>query len=102
MGIEARVESEDGEVEAELLDPANLTAKLTAPFTGSGSPCLRFIDPYGDTTFNQLQLPVLIAELERAIEMATDPRVKSHGQGLLELARRASSEVHTSLKFCGD
>jgi hypothetical protein len=102
MGIEARVESEDGRVEAELLDPGNLTAKLTAPFTGSDSPCLRFIDPYGDTTFNQLQLPVLIGELERAIEVATDPRVKSHGEALLELARKASSEVHTYLKFYGD
>ena len=102
MGIAARVESEDGEIEAELLDPDNLTAKLTAPFIESESPCLRFIDPYGDTTFNQLQLPVLTDELERAIEIASDPRVKSHGQALLRLARKAGSEVHTYLKFYGD
>ena len=38
----------------------------------------------------------------RAIEIASDPRVKSHGQVLLELALRASSEVHTYLKFYGD
>jgi hypothetical protein len=102
MGIEARVESEDGEVDAELLDPSNLTTRLTAPFNGSDSPCLRFIDPYGDTTFNQLQLPVLIRELERAIEIAAEPSVRSHGQALLALARRASAEVHTYLKFYGD
>ncbi len=52
MGIEARAESEDGEAEAELLDPDDLTAKLTASLVGSASSCLRFIDPYGDTTFN--------------------------------------------------
>ena len=102
MGIKARVESENGDVEAELLDPGNLTAKLTAPFTGSDSPCLRFVDPYGDTTFNQLQLPVLIREIEGAIEMAADASVKSHGEVLLELARKAGSEVHTYLKFYGD
>ena len=98
MGIEARVESEDGHVEAELLDPNNLTTKLT----GSDSHCLRFIDPYGVTLFNQLQLPILIGELERAIQIASDPRVKSHGHALLELARRASSEVHTYRRFNGD
>jgi hypothetical protein len=52
--------------------------------------------------FNHLQLPVLIEELERAIEIAHDSAVKSHGQALLELARNASSEVHTYLKFYGD
>ncbi len=102
MGIEARVESESGRVEAELFDPHNFTVRLTAPFIESNSSCLRFIDPYGDTTFNHLQLPVLIEELERAIEIAHDSAVKSHGQALLELARNASSEVHTYLKFYGD
>ena len=102
MGIDVRIESEGGEVEAELIDLGHLTAKLTAPFTGCDSSCLRFIDAYGDTTFNQLQLPVLAGEIERAIEMATDPGVKSHGQSLLELAQRASMKVHTYLKFYGD
>lgn len=28
------------------------------------SACVRFIDPYGDTLFNQFQLPILVEELE--------------------------------------
>ena len=32
------------------------------------SVCLRFIDPYGDATFNQLQLPLLLRELKDAIQ----------------------------------
>ena len=47
-------------------------------------------------------LPVCLVRDAERIEMATDPRVKSHGQGLLDLARKASSEVHSYLKFYGD
>lgn len=102
MGIDARVESEDGETEAELGDRHELTERLLPPASDSGSPCLRFIDPYGDTTFNQLQLPALIAELEAAVSNATDPQVVAHGRKSLRLARQAASEVHTYLKFYGD
>ena len=34
--------------------------------------CLRFIDEYGDTVFNQLQAPVLIRELENAAAAVSD------------------------------
>jgi hypothetical protein len=33
-----------------------------------GTCCLRFIDEYGDTTFNQWQIPVLIQELESILQ----------------------------------
>ena len=101
MGINVRVESERGDAEAELLDPHNLTAK-TVSGCETSSKCVRFIDPYGDTTFNQLQLPVLIDEVERALASVSDPKAMSHGQAILKLARQASSEAHTYLKFIGD
>jgi hypothetical protein len=65
------------------------------------STCVRFIDPYGDTVFNQLQLPVLIAELEQMVE----------GSASAELRRRLSSVVsflvsskgvHQYVRFMGD
>lgn len=102
MSIDVRIESEDGDIEAELFDPGHLTARLADSYPGSDSICLRFIDPYGDTTFNQVQLPVLIVEIESALESATDSDVKAHGQAMLELARQANSHVHTYLKFYGD
>ena len=102
MGIDARVEREDGQVEAELVDPSGLTARLIASLPEAESLCLRFVDPYGDTTFNQLQLPVVMSELDRAIEVVSDPDVKSHGRALLALARKASNNVHTYLKLYGE
>ena len=102
MGIDARVEREDGQAEAELVDPSGLAARLLASLPEAESLCLRFVDPYGDTTFNQLQLPVVITELARAIEVSSDPDVESHGRALLELAKKASNNVHTYLKLYGD
>jgi predicted transcriptional regulator len=47
-------------------------------------------------------LPVLIDEVERALASVSDPKAMSHGQAILKLARQASSEAHTYLKFIGD
>jgi hypothetical protein len=33
-----------------------------------GFPCLRFVDPYGDTVFNQIQIPVFLNELRRLLD----------------------------------
>ena len=65
------------------------------------SPCLRFIDPYGNTTFNQHQLPVLIAELETLSAVTTDGQAAVIRALLLFLAT-ARDQVHTYIKFIGD
>lgn len=44
-----------------------------APATSS---CVRFIDPYGDTLFNQLQLPVLTQELEEILVHVHDEETR--------------------------
>ena len=64
--------------------------------------CLRFIDSGGDTTFNQLQLPVLLEELQ---SLGADREL---GEGLqviralLAFLERARDEPHTYVKFIGD
>ena len=102
MGIDARIESETGELIEELLDPNNRAETLLPDFNDETSSCLRFIDPYGDTTFNQGQLPVFIRELTLAVSNTGDPEVKAYGRKLLTLAEKANGHVHTYLKFYGD
>jgi hypothetical protein len=63
--------------------------------------CVRFIDPYGDTTFNQHQLPVLIQEFEALAEQVDSPGRESI-RDLLLFLRRATDQVHTYIKFVGD
>ena len=101
MGIDIRVESENGVVKAQLDDPHDLTSQLLADYNDERSPCLRWVDPYGDTVFNQLQLPHLIAELEAARSSATDAQVRAHAEAALTLVRRAK-QIHTYVRFFGD
>ena len=70
MGIKVRWEAESGRQLEELLDPQNyLGFALQLPI--DKTICLRFIDPYGDTIFNQKQIPVLINELQFVLEQVS-------------------------------
>ena len=72
MGINARLETERAEPLAEVLDPHNYLAWLLGLLDDESMVCLPFIDPYGDTIFNGLQLPILLSELERASKRLTE------------------------------
>jgi hypothetical protein len=64
--------------------------------------CLRFIDPYGDTTFDQLQLPILLAELE---SLGADRELDEELvviRALLTFLEQARDQTHTYVKFIGD
>jgi len=102
MGIDARIEDENGQCIEELGDPKELVAVLLPRYDDTTSNCMRFIDAYGDTTFNALQISIFIGELKQSIEKATNPEAKEHGKRLLEMARTVSEEAHLYLKFYGD
>jgi hypothetical protein len=59
--IDVQRQDESGNELARYMDPGVVSELLAIADTDGR--CLAFIDPYGDTTFNQLQLPVLLAEL---------------------------------------
>jgi hypothetical protein len=67
----------------------------------NASPCLRFVDPDGDTVFNQLQIPILIAELERRLRGASKAEVKDHGLAVLKAIKAAQGGEHTYVRFSG-
>ena len=67
------------------------------------SRCLSFIDPYGDTVFNALQLPVLKAELLAVVAgIAPTPEraVLARLADFVDVAM--SRQPHAYLKFVGD
>jgi hypothetical protein len=102
MGLDARIENEEGVCLQELPDPKELVAVLLPQYDDNSSICLRFIDLYGDTTFNELQMPILINELTTAIDKTSNNEAKEHGNKLLDMAKKVSEEVHLYLKFYGD
>lgn len=102
MGIDMRWIDERGKVLGELLDPESRVPSILPPLSTSDSLCLRFVDPYGDAVFNRFQIPTLIAELDGALSLQTDPAVRQHIDSMLALARKTEGSIHTYIKFYGD
>lgn len=102
MGVDLRWENEDGKQLDEILDPQMCISHLILNTDLVGTTCLRFIDPYGDTTFNQLQIPILIQELKSVLERVQDSQIGDHLRQVIELAEKSRDEIHTYLKFFGD
>jgi len=100
MGVDLRWENEDGR--HEIVDPQLCISHLLLNTDLAGTTCLRFIDPYGGTTFNQLQIPILIEELRSVLEKAQDKRIRDHLQLVIDLAEKSRGEIHSYLKFYGD
>ncbi len=67
--------------------------------SSESSRCLRFIDPYGDTTFNAAQVAVSEEELT---SIASDREVGEQANSLLTFVKRHSDRLHKYLKFIGD
>jgi hypothetical protein len=64
--------------------------------------CLRFVDWYGGTAFNQLQMPQVIAELDRLCSNTVSPEDQELLRALCRLAETCNGQVHLYLKFIGD
>jgi hypothetical protein len=94
-----RRESETGEPLAHF-DPAGIDQRIVTEAPGTSS-CLRFIDPYGDLVINQLQLPVLIAELEDMSRRTTDLEFQKHIARLIGFLDE-SRDAHVYVRFIGD
>lgn len=89
VGIDIKIESpygSDGEI---LHDPQGHIGTLLATVDPDRTKVLSFIDPYGHTVFNQLQIPVLIAEIEAAAAEISTKRLRTHNEAMLEAARAA-------------
>ena len=63
--------------------------------------CARFIDPEGDTAFNQLQLPVRIGGLAEMLERRGDASFRKRLESVVRFLRD-SVGAHACVKFVGD
>ena len=103
MGLVVELQDERGRPEADaVIDEDNLLHELLPPLEDESYQCLRFIDWYGDTTFNHLQMPTLIEEIDRLRGATSSPE----GRDLLDQIRRLATHCHEGLhlylKFIGN
>lgn len=102
MGIDLQWISERGDVRERVMDEQNLVAEILAASNDKESVCLRFIDLYGDTIFNQLQIPIFLKEVRAVAVGSLSREAIQHREKIIALATKAEGRVHTYLKFYGD
>jgi hypothetical protein len=102
MALDITWEDERGEILEKCPNWFNLWNHISDPAEIQGTCCLRFLDDYGDTTFNQIQIPVLLAELESLLPKSKDDEARNSLESVIGFIRKAEGEIHTYIKFYGD
>jgi hypothetical protein len=103
MGVDTSWVKEGLESLQDVFDPKQCVTRLaTSRWPKSESVCLRFVDAFGDTYFNQAQIPVLLEELLSEYTREVEPEVKAHLEKLVNLVEKAQGRAHTYIRFCGD
>jgi len=102
MGITVVLEDERGTALSSVEDQANLLHRLLPNPKDASFHTLRFIDWYGDTVINRLQLETFIQEWDRIAQHAQTEEERSLLCRIRDLATKGQQEQHTYLKFYGD
>ncbi len=102
MGLRMDLEDERGHAVERVLDPTNILHRLLPSHDDGSFQCLRFIDWYGDTVFNRLQMDVFLAELSHIAQKAQTKEQRELLSQIEDLARRCQRGPHLYLKFYGD
>jgi hypothetical protein len=98
MGIALALRDERCQVIRRTIDSVEL-ARVLPEFDDLDFPYLRLVDPYGDTVFSGYQLKhAVLSEIEALAARNPSESI----QGLLDMAREATADVHTYLVFVGD
>ncbi len=102
IGLAVKLETEEGKPLEVVYDPHNLLHKILPTEDDTSFVCLRFIDWYGDTVFNRIQMKTFLSEWQRLYR----PELSAKEIGMLnqvrELAERSRDNPHYYLKFYGD
>ncbi|BCA55316.1 hypothetical protein W02_24560 [Nitrospira sp. KM1] len=93
MSVESQTES--GEVIERFNGETGFDGSLVYRFPEQEGCCIRFIDWYGHTVFNHLQLPILIAEFEK-LKSSLPEDLHGHLNDLIAFIARAHARSETN------
>jgi hypothetical protein len=100
MGLVIALEDEDGNPIRSIEDPRNEFRSLLPSPNCQDFSQIKFVNWYGDTVFNRLQLPTVIAELEQCKGTSEDGnRILA---AIIDLCREAAAKHHLYVRFSGD
>jgi hypothetical protein len=102
MGLTINLENERGKVLGSVVDPKNALHRLLREEGLQASCCLRFIDWYGDTIFNRLQMQLFLPEWTDLADHAISEEERQIIADVALLAKECRDDVHRYLRFKGD
>lgn len=102
VSFDIRLESKDGGLIEEMPDLESLLSRLLPSFEDSSFHLLRYLDPWGDTIFNRLQMEELVAELQRIRPKASTEEERAFVDSIGRMAVRCREGEGLYLKFLGD
>ena len=95
--------TEAGEVvNSPIHDPANVLGRVLPRLPGEEFSQLPYIDPYGDTLFNRLQMEPFLAEWSLLPRTGLSERDITVLDAVERLAKVCKNDIHLYLKFVGD
>jgi hypothetical protein len=101
MGIHVQLKKESGEVLAEVCDPKMVLSRAThSKF--SHTRLLRYLVPWGDAIFNQVQAGDLTSDIAKVKSDYPNTPLSKLLLEIEPLVERLASETHLYLWFVGD
>jgi hypothetical protein len=103
MPMSVQLVSERGEIIEEVFDEqGRLSPLIEAVPEFETTHCIQYMNPYGDTIFNSMQLGRFVEEW-KMVELQADTREEKELVAAVQrLADLAEEENHMYLKFVGD
>ena len=102
MGLTIQLEAEGGRVLDTIEDPKNVLRGVLPGPDAEEFPYVRYVDPYGDTIFNRLQMSLFLREWDMLARRASSAEAEALVGKVRRLAERCAREEHCYLRFIGD
>lgn len=102
MGLNVIVESEEREVLEQVADPTNILHRSLLRIPEDQSRITRYIDWYGETVFNRLQMEPFLQEWRTLLHTSVDEEERTLLETVERFAVRIEEDVHLYLRFTGD
>ncbi len=102
MGVDFHMQKEDGTAIQSVYDPENHFLNSLSSISLNDSYFIKYIDQFGDTVFNSLQMQSLLSELKQYASNESDNDARKQINKIINLIEQFIGKCHVYAKFCGD
>ena len=101
MAINVVLQDEHGRMLEQVVYPMGLPDTFI-PYDDESFPCLGYVDPYGDTLFNQIQMKPFLIDWQRLYGAASSEVEMDFLRQVEMLAHKCQTGVGLYLRLLGD